>query len=479
MAGRKLQAARRFRAVRSRTVGYLVIIEVLRGRVTALCENNWGKSVRKYRNFLLACLALAGAATAVGTAATAATRPRFTGSPVVIPILSPFSGGSAFIGQLGYAIEVPAAYEINNAGGILGHQLTIAEVDTKNDPADALPAIQQFLATHSNVVGIAGPQSTEAPTLVPILNRDKIVMFGGAGESEFNKSPYTFFWRTSPPDSANGVSMAIYASRLKDLRVATVFGSDQGSQGDLPGVLTAIKELHLKLVSQVNLQPDQPSYQAQVARLIAQHPQAIMTETDPQTAGTFYGEWFQQNSSAVKVKLIGTEATVLATWIQAVQGGIGKSDFAKAFAGVVEDVASPNAATTIEKNGLIANKSKIPQALTYLQNPFFKGGYGAFILEALAMTAAHSIKPAVYNNYINGVANPGAGKTVVYSYAQGVKLLNEGKKIQYVGPAGPYNFNKWHNSYAGQIAETFLANGSVVPLPNGVVSTQQIQQYPG
>ena len=428
---------------------------------------------------LVASLAFTGVTATATASVSASTRAHFTGSPVVVPLLSPFSGGSAFIGELGYAIAVPAAYEINNAGGILGHQLTLAEVDTKNDPADALPLIQQFLATHSNVVAIAGPQSTEAPTLVPILNRDKIVMFGGAGESEFNRSPYTFFWRTAPPDSANGISMAIYAKRLKDLRVATVFGSDQGSQGDLPGVLTAIKELHLNLVSQVNLQPDQPSYQSQVARLIAQHPQAIMTETDPQTAGTFFGEWFQQNSKALSTKIIGTEATVLATWVQAVQGAINKSRFSQTFAGVVEAVSNPNPATNIEKQGLIANKSKIPNALTYLSNPFFLGGYGAFILEALAMTAAHSIKPAVYNNYINGVANPGAGKTVVYTYAQGVKLLKEGKKIQYVGPAGPYNFNKWHNSFAGQIAEQFLSSGSVKALPNGVITTTQIQAYPG
>ncbi|HVB05639.1 MAG TPA: ABC transporter substrate-binding protein [Acidimicrobiales bacterium] len=427
---------------------------------------------------LAACLAFGGV---VGTSVTAAasSQPRFSGSPVVIPLLSPFSGGSAFIGQLGYAIAVPAAYEINNAGGILGHQLTLAEIDTKNDPADALPLMQQFLATHSNVVAIAGPQSTEAPTLVPILNKDKIVMFGGAGESEFNRSPYNFFWRTNPPDSANGISMAIYAKRLGDLRVATVFGSDQGSQGDLPGVLTAIKELHLDLVSQVNLQPDQPSYQSQVARLISEHPQAIMTETDPQSAGTFFGEWFQQNPKATSTKLIGTEASALPTYIQAVQGAIGKSKFAQTFAGVVESVSSPNPATNLEKQGLVANKSKIPNALSYLQNPFFLGGYGSFILEALAMTAAHSIKPSVYNSFINGVGNPGPGKVVVYSYAKGVQLLKQGKKIQYIGPAGPYNFNKWHNSFAGQVAEQYLANGSVKPLPNGVVTTSQIQKYPG
>src|SRR5665213_3316434 len=115
-------------------------------------SQNWGeKIVRTKAMYVLAvCLAFSGMVTAASTAASAAARPRFSGSPLVIPLLSPFSGGSAFIGELGYAIAVPAISEINNAGGVLGHQLTIAEVDTKNDPADALPLIQQFLATHSN-----------------------------------------------------------------------------------------------------------------------------------------------------------------------------------------------------------------------------------------------------------------------------------------------------------------------------------------
>lgn len=433
----------------------------------------------KLLSVLMACIPLVGVVAGPAPSAGAATHAKFHGPTLEYPVLAPFSGGSAFIGQLVYAIGIPAVYEINNAGGILGHQLALAAIDTKNDPADALPLTEQYLATHSNVVAVAGPMSTEAPTLVPILNKNKIVMFSAAGESSFDRSPYKFFWRTYPPDAANGIAMAIYAKRLKDVRVATVFGSDQGSQGDLPGVLAAIKELHLKLVSQVNLQPDQPSYQSQVARLIGEHPQVIMTETDPQTAGTFFGEWFQQNTKASSTKIIGTQATILPTWVQAVQGAIGKSRFTKSFAAVVEAAAKANPATAIETRGLLANKSKIPNATSYLGNPFFLGGYGGFILSALAMTAAHSTKPAVYNNYIESVANPGRGKTVVYSYAEGVKLLNEGKHIQYVGPAGPYKFNKFHNSFAGQIAEQFLANGSTRTLPHGIVTTNQILQYPG
>lgn len=433
----------------------------------------------KVLSVLAACIPLVGALVATAPEAGASAKTKFHGPPLIYPILAPFSGGSAFIGQLVYAIGLPAVYEINKAGGVLGHELSLATIDTKNDPADALPLTQQFLATHSNVVGVAGPMSTEAPTLVPLLNKDKIVMFSAAGESSFDRSPYKFFWRSYPPDAANGIAMAIYAKRLKGIRVATVFGTDQGSQGDLPGVLTAIKELHLNLVSQVNLQSDQPSYQSQVQRLITQRPQVIMTETDPQTAGTFFGEWYQQNSKASATKIVGTQATILPTWVQAVQGAIGKKAFTQSFAAVVEAASSPNPATKIQTKNLIANKSKIPNAMSYLGNPFFLGGYGGFILSALAMTAAHSTNPAVYNGYIEKVANPGQGKTIVYSYAEGVKLLNEGKQIRYIGPAGPYKFDKWHNSFAGQLAEQFLANGSTKTLPNGVVTTSQILQYPG
>ncbi|MGH8996003.1 MAG: ABC transporter substrate-binding protein [Acidimicrobiales bacterium] len=70
-------------------------------------------------------------------------------------VISSFTGPEAFIGQYNAAADYAAAYAINQAGGILGHTLNVDTVDTRGDPADALPLVERFLGTH-NIEGWRG-----------------------------------------------------------------------------------------------------------------------------------------------------------------------------------------------------------------------------------------------------------------------------------------------------------------------------------
>jgi len=378
-----------------------------------------------------------------------------------VGVVYPFSGGSAFIGLLTNASTYPAVNLINADGGVLGHKLTVADIDTKNDPADAVPAVEQYVATTSPIGFVLGPGTTEAPTLVPILNHDKVVMQAGAGESFYNHNPYAYFWRLGPPDSENGVAMALYARHHGLTRVALVFGTDAGSQGDLPGVAAGAKALGLTVVKQVNLTSDQPSYESQAASVAAAKPQAIFTETDPTTAGTFYGEFYRLSSNK-HVAMIGTQATVLTQWLNPVRSAVGATLFDKDYVGLESSASAPNPATAALNKALLADSAQVPKPAQYVGNPFEDLGYDQVIVTALAMVAAHSTKSSIYNSFISAVANAGPGKHVVYTYAQGVKLLAKGMKIQYVGAAGPIAYNRYHNSSGAQAATTENASGHLV-----------------
>jgi branched-chain amino acid transport system substrate-binding protein len=72
--------------------------------------------------------------------------------------------------------------------------------------------------------------------------------------------------------------------------------------------------------------------------------------------------------------------------------------------------------------------------------------YDSVIIMALAMDAAHSDAPSVYNRYITKVTAPSSGATIVHTYAAGKSALAQGKHIQYVGAVGPIRFNRWHNA---------------------------------
>ncbi len=397
-----------------------------------------------------------------------------SGSTLTVAGVIAITGASDFEGQNQSGGILPAIYAINHAGGVLGHKLVYKGVDTRADPADALPAVQQMLATTSHLVMVAGPGSNSGPTIVPVLNSAKIPMTAVAGESAFDRTTDKYFWRLFPPDAANGTAMALWAKQKGYSRVAAVFGTDSGSQGDLPGVVAGLKALNIPLVANISLTPDQSTYLSSVHRLMAAHPQVIMTESDAATAGTFFGELKQLGGL---VPIIGTEATFTAPWITAVKGALGSS-FQSVFTSLITAPSATTPAVTAYEQAVTADKSQVPKPWqSYLNNPFSITYWDGMMVMALAMNAAHSVNPTVFNNYVMQVANPGPGKVKVYTYAQGVQALRAGKKIQYYGASGLIDFNQYHNSFGDEEAVA-SAGGSSQPVKLGVITARQIEAVP-
>src|ERR1700712_4483615 len=126
------------------------------------------------------------------------------GSSLGVGAFNPFSGGDAAFGPEMMGGCVPAATLVNQAGGILGHKINCQAVDTRGDPADAVPAASKMLATTTNLVGILGPSADEAQATVPVINAAPVPMFADTGEAAFDRSKYPFFYRLTPADDVKG-----------------------------------------------------------------------------------------------------------------------------------------------------------------------------------------------------------------------------------------------------------------------------------
>jgi branched-chain amino acid transport system substrate-binding protein len=395
--------------------------------------------------------------------------------PVALVQVGAYTGDQAFEAQFANSIDFPALYVVNKAGGVLGRQVSLVQVDTRSDPADALTNMEKTLATSSGIAGVLGPDSTSAATLVPLLNNKKLPMMVAAGEAAYDRSSYSYLWRDVPPDPANGKAIALWAKQQGYTRVATVFGTDAGSQGDLPGVVTGVKAVGITLADQENLTPDQPSYRSAAERLLAAKPQAIITESDGPTAATFFGELTQLGKI---VPIIGTSGTPSTSYFSPLRGAIGDANFNKYFRAVVVGNPVANPAVPAFNAAVLAVQSKLAKPVSQWENnSFSESGYDAVIVLALAMDAAKSTDGSVYNKDIMQVTAPGAGKQVVYTYAAGQAALAAGHQIQYIGASGPILFNAYHNSFGSQAVEEFPANAPAVVV--GTISQAAVQALNG
>jgi branched-chain amino acid transport system substrate-binding protein len=384
--------------------------------------------------------------------------------------IADFTGVGAAVIAYGNASVLSSEYAINAAGGILGKKVVNVPVDTKSDPADGLVAVNRALAT-SKIVAVNGPTTDTAPIVIPILTRQHIITMCPCGNPQYDRATDPYFWRLVPPDPVGGETMSLYAKQHGYTRVAAVFGSDSGSQGDLPGVLFGVKATHLQLVAKVGLTPDQTSYRTQVEQLIAAKPQVIFTESDGPTAATFFGELKQLGS---QVPIYGTNATLQSPYLKAVATAIGSANLAKYYMAEANANAPTSPAVHAYNNAVTHVSGKLPKPLSqWLNNSFVEANYDGFIMIALAMQASHSTNPAVANAWIPKVTQAGPGKTLVYSYAQGVTALKAHKSIEYVGAAGPIRFDTWHNSFPDQAMQKVTPDGA--PLSSTTIPASDIQ----
>jgi ABC-type branched-subunit amino acid transport system substrate-binding protein len=429
----------------------------------------------RYWRWAVACCAF-GALAATSVVAWASTSSPATtkaprGAKLTEAVVTAFTGPESFIGGVLSAGAYPAVYEINKAGGALGHPFGVTTVDTRGDPADALPLVERFLGSTSNIAGVVGPDGATANQLIPLFNTQKVTITSDVGSANFDRSPYKYFWRLVSPDPVNGLAMALWAKKLGYTRVALVFGSDTTAQTDLPGIQYGVQHLHLNVVANISLTPDQPSYQTSAAQLLAAAPQVIFTEEDATTAGTFFGDIAQLGTVP---PIIGDSGTIENAWITAVSGGIGASTFAKTYTGLTSQPAKVTGAQKAWVNAINNSPQVATPTSQWYNEPYAQAAYDGVIIQALAMVASKSVKPAVYNSFIPSVTSPGAGKVVVYNFASGEQALQKGKKIQYIGVSGPLVFNKWHNVYGNQVAVQFPSASLASQTIKGVIPAKQL-----
>lgn len=366
---------------------------------------------------------------------------------------SSFTGANAFFGQEQIAGCYTAVSLINQNGGILGHQVHCQVTDNRNDPADGVAAATKAVATITNFVGTLGPGGVATAT-EPIYQAAKITMMADTGDSAFNQTHDAYFWRITPPDSAGGFALAAWALKQHYTTAAAVFGSDTTAQTSVPTLVAGFKKGGGNLAVNLSVTEDSPSYQTEAARVVAAHPQAIFTEADPQTDATFFKAFLQLNGNQM-VPIIGTAPTISADWAKALGDAIGTANVDKYYVGLQPYVAATGPSWQVYNTALLADTTDVTQPSSqWSSDAYSMTDYDGINLMALAMLATGSVVPVDYNNHIVDVANPGAGKTDVHSFAEGKAALAAGKTIRYIGAGGAVNFNQYHN-YGGD----FSANG--------------------
>jgi ABC-type branched-subunit amino acid transport system substrate-binding protein len=383
---------------------------------------------------------------------------------LIVGVIAPFTGIDATLGPAYYSACFAAAHSINGNGGVSGRQIKCQQFDTRGEPADALPAANNMIAQHSNLLAAVGCTSDEASTVVSTLDRSHIPMFCMTGQTEFNKTPYKYFHRLVPADIFDAYAMvgsALYGpGHPAYKRAALVFGNDIGSQAFVAPATNAFTKLGGTIAINQPINLASSSFKTEVAAMLQTHPDVIFTEALG-AAGKYLGEVKTQNGGQM-IPFIGTSATIDPQWFAQVSGAIGVDNIVNYYAGVDLGYTFSGPAYDEFLTSLNAAAAQYAHAPDYKQRGSTLHLYDGIIMSALAMLATNSSDPTVYNPKIKEIANGVSGATEVHTYKEGVDALKNGKSIRFVGAAGANNFDQYNNSVSGYILVKYDAQGNEV-----------------
>ena len=409
-------------------------------------------------------LALALGVTACASSSTTSNSSAASGSTLTVADVAPFSGPDAALGPTYLATCYGATTAINNAGGVMGHKLACKSVDTRGDPADAVPAVNQMFASTNNLALVIGCTSDEAAAVVPIINAHKMAMFCMTGQSEFDHVHYPYFYRLVPPDLEEAYAMVAIAQQLGYKRVALAFGNDIGSQTFIQPAIAGLKTAGITMTTNQTLDLNATTFRTEAEAIIASHPDAIMTEALGNADPTLFSEIKQLNGGKV-IPIVATSAAISPPFFKASAAAVGATTFTANFHADNLVTESSGPAYAAFSKALLAEQGKVPGTTgdftTYLSAPGGVHLYDGINLAALAMIMSKSTNPSVYGPDIIKIGNGTPGATVVYSFAQGEAALKAGKAIRYEGPGGPTNFDSYHDSTGIFQVDTYSDNGNV------------------
>jgi len=413
---------------------------------------------------LMPALTLLGAATLVLAACGGSSSSNGSGGSAPktmnIGVIYPFTGANADQGAIGMAGCLAGVAEVNAAGGVLGGKFACKPSDTKGDPADAVSAANQLMASAQPVMVIGA--SDDAVATAPIVEAAHVPNFATIGDPHFDNQTNQYFYRLTPSDALQGIALGYWAANHGYQHPAAVFTSDLGAQTSVPPLRDEFRKRGGSFAADVTLSPGQSSYRTEVAKIIAAKPDTLISEMDPQSSTTFLSEYLQL-AGKLPV-MLGTQRTSNSDWMQAVLGGIGKQTFTASIRAITPYVALSGPGYDLYKQWLGTLGAQVKDPSQYLGHPYAISDYDAVNITALAMVAANSTRPTAYNSFIPKVTATAAGAVVVHSYADGLSALKAGKQIQYVGASGPLIFNQFHSAgRAFSYDEYDAASKSMVP----------------
>ena len=338
----------------------------------------------------------------------------------------PESGPLAFLGppqveSLNLAIE-----DINEAGGVLGEDVSVSGGDEAGDPAVASESVERLLGegVHAIIGAAASGISTQ---IVGQITEAGVVQCSGSNTAPVIDEEETgFYTRTAPTDVLQSPALAEVVIADGNLDVSLMARADDYGQGFLEELSVAIEEQGGTVLAEVLYDPEAASFTADVEDAIAEDPEGIVVIGFDEGAQVI-ADLIEAGYGPDDVSLYTADGMRSESLWEAVD----PDDPA-----VIEGMRGTAPGASLDYNDRLLE-------IEGVEDPIFGGQvYDCVTLIALAAEAAGSTDPGDIQPELLGVSQDG---TECESFEECRDLIEDGEDIDYQGVSGPIEWNETYD----------------------------------
>jgi branched-chain amino acid transport system substrate-binding protein len=346
---------------------------------------------------------------------------RGQGAPIVLGILTPLTGAGGFDGPRMLKAMKAVIDEVNAVGGLLGRKVELVVEDDQTNPEAAVRAARKLIDV-TKVPAIMGTWASAVTTAVaPLCWESKTFLTTVSGADSITKLPHQgYLIRTQPNNHLQAGKHAEFIASLGVKRCFIMSIQAPFSQPTQERATEVLKQKGSEMVGTLIYDKDKTTYRSEVDQALRTKPDLIYLNgyapdvtillRDLYRAG-YTGPRFAQ-SYAVTDKVLESLPPEVTEGVITVQPSA--------------DVGSPAYELAKKRLGIAEPDSYETQATDWAS------------LVTLSIAKAKEATGTGMRNNVRKISQ-GSG-TKVYSAVEGLKLLAQGKEINYEGSSGPCDF---------------------------------------
>ena len=361
------------------------------------------------------------AGSALALAAMAPRVVRAQGTPLQVGVLTPLTGAGGFDGPRMAKAMQAVIEEVNAAGGLLGRKVVLVVEDDQTNPEAAVRAARKLIDV-TKVPAIMGTWASAVTTAVaPLCWESKTFLTTVSGADSITKLPHQgYLIRTQPNNHLQAGKHAEFIASLGVKRCFMMSIQAPFAQPTQDRATEVLAKLGSQMVGTLIYDKDKTTYRSEVDQALRANPDLIyLNGYAPDVTillrdlyrADYKGMRFAQ-SYAVTTKVLESLPHEVTEGVITVQPSA--------------DVSSPAYELAKKRLGVPEPDSYETQATDWAS------------LVSLAIAKANTATGTAIRDNVRKISQ--GGGTKVYSAVEGLKLLSQGKEINYEGASGPCDF---------------------------------------